>query len=318
MEKKSEETRHQKELRLKREKERRQAILLTTTANLKKRPQIEPLTIDSDIQKYIRRLKQTEVLSEPVNPRHEFQQQVMSARQRMKKVKFGCSLERAVRSPPILMREQARPSLHILSEKEAITPSREYIVPQIKAPLSFILPDDLISSDAMRRENDLNKLKNRINEGDRKLYNDFAHEMNLREIRRESTMKQKYDDFIDFGMKESIRRDRRGIRIDDLRSTRSDLIWWNKFMDNFTIETKGNDDLDCVEELSKCTSFNELEIINVYKVGLSKSLIAADIFRKVIRQANEAGDFLTPVKLGMCFKLADDGSDQTNIENLYQ
>ena len=268
---------------------------------------IEPLSVDSDVQGYIKRLNQSIVVNKQRIPNNSFYKQSRALTSRVNKTKIGFSLDKAVKTPPVLITEQKYVKIPILSEKDSITPERKNKMPSLSPPPTFVVPDEIITdSEAMRNRNRLNRLIYEINEEDREMYNRFAREMNTREKNRKSTMKQRYKDYIDFGLDESTRRSNRDTRIQMLKDERPDLEWWPTLVETFKPETRGLHDLDCLELLSKCKLFNEYEISKVYKVGAYKSPVAKEIYKQTIKTANDFGQFLPTPKLLLAFKIVED------------
>ena len=268
---------------------------------------IEPLTVNSDVQDYIKRLNQSIVVNKKRLPNNGFYKQSRALTSRVHRTKMGYSLDKAVQAPPVLITEQKYVKIPILTEKESIQPENKSKMPSLSPPPTFVVPDEIITdSEAMKNRNKLNRLIYEINEEDREIYNKFAREMNTREKNRKESMRQRYKDYIDFGLEESTRRSNRETKIQMFKEERPDLEWWEPFVETFKPETRGLHDLDCLEQLSKCKLFNEYEISKVYKVGVYKSPVAREIYKQTIKSANDFGQFLPAPKLLLALKIVED------------
>lgn len=220
----------------------------------------------------------------------------------------GYSIVNSIKSPRILMKKQYSTSVPFVSEKESITPESPHFIPDLGPKATFILPQEIVEDSlSSKKSNDLNKLEYKIKEDERRLLNDFANKMNVRETHREEIMKQRHKDFIQFGFEESNRRANRAQKIFEIRYLReNDWEWWSPLLDTFQTSTPGIYDLECLEDLSKLNELTEYNISKVFKKGAKKSPNAKEVYRKTLRLANEFGHFLSPAKLNLAFKTIDD------------
>ncbi|EAX87192.1 hypothetical protein TVAG_313650 [Trichomonas vaginalis G3] len=269
---------------------------------------IEPLTINSDVKKYIDQINRTLVLDEPKVHRNAYQKQLIASSARIKRINNGYSIVNSIKSPRILMKKQYSTSVPFVSEKESITPESPHFIPDLGPKATFILPQEIVEDSlSSKKSNDLNKLEYKIKEDERRLLNDFANKMNVRETHREEIMKQRHKDFIQFGFEESNRRANRAQKIFEIRYLReNDWEWWSPLLDTFQTSTPGIYDLECLEDLSKLNELTEYNISKVFKKGAKKSPNAKEVYRKTLRLANEFGHFLSPAKLNLAFKTIDD------------
>ena len=268
--------------------------------------QFEPLTVHSDVQNYIRRLNESIVLSNPQSPTTPFHRQTRALTSRVNKFN-GSQINTILKSPPVLITQSKAAQIHILTEKEAITPENPHKMPSLEPPPTFVLPDDVFpQDDALKKKNDFNRLLNKINEENRDMFNSFAKEMNIREKKREEIIRQRYKDCLDFGAEESKRRSKRRFKLEMLKEEKQELEWWLPFVETFQPETRGMHDLDCVEMLSKCSSFSEFEIMGIYRKGVYKSPVAKEIYKQTLKAANEFGNFIPQNRLNFVFKAIEE------------
>lgn len=274
----------------------------------KKDTKLEPLSINSDVKKYIDQVNRTLVINEPESQHNIYQKQLGASSARIKRVNHGFSIINSLRTPRILMKMQTPARPPYLSEEESLAPQNPYNVPSLSPKATFILPPEIVQdSIANKRLNELKHLEYNIQEDERKIINDFANKMNARETHREEIMKQRHKDFIKYGFEESNRRANRAQRIYEIRSMReNDWDWWTSFIDTLQPSTPGIFDLDCLEQLANQDELNEYSVSKVYKKGAKRSPNAKEVYRKTLKLANDYGHFLLPSKLNYAFKMIDD------------
>ena len=191
---------------------------------------------------------------------------------------------------------QEMPKNEILTEKQAITPTRKYLVPQMDPPIGYYIkhprPDMPIGDLSI---NGLKGIMFEMNETERKKNNEILEEINRRNMRREKSMRIKYQTYLKKGMKAATREARRQEALSVLKTKRREE-WWPEYIESFKQEEHDPLELKILNELLK-TSFDEPGIMTFLNTCEVENW-PPWLYKQMLRTANDYGKFMPPIKLG--------------------
>lgn len=271
-------------------------------------PELYPLNVNSNVGAMINYIKSSAVITSPRNTHNEFKAEINASSARVKQVRNGMSIFKAMQSTPRKIEIQPNDRVLIHDEPILYKQPKGYVVPQTELPPDLVLPTEVVSeSGSALSLNELNTTIYKANEAERNLYNEYRAELNRMERRRESYIRTRYKDYLEFGLDESRRRADRAAKLAALeeKSERKNDPWWPTFVQMFRPESKSLYDIEC---LTKLASLPKIDAANIGKMYSKSKQRARAEYRDIIRAANEAGNLIESLRLNMVFKNVDDGT----------
>lgn len=287
--------------------------LRTLTPRQKQINTFHVLDIKTDVTQMIHDLEDTIQLTKPRMGNAEMHIEMQAASARLLRIKNGASIYAVAKdaSPKYPLIQEKR--VAFMTEREAIRPSRTYVVPQVPRQPEFVLPRTLArrNPEINQKQNDFNAFKHRIFEEERSKQNAAIEELNRRNRRRPYALCKQYEDSVKYGLEESHRRAVRAARLSELREKRKES-WWPQFLNEIPEGGRSPLDIVYIDMLSNVTEFKESEIRRVYLQAFNK-FHNVKKFQDMINRANEIGNFLEPYKLSMIYKEIETG--KVTVEN---
>ena len=254
------------------------------------------LTINDDINSMIREADEIYRVRSPRPIHKHFFEDIRNSEKRIMRVRCGQPINHVFTGKQKQYDLEEIPKSEKLSEKESITPSKEYVVPQLEPKLGFYNKnEEKITPLSAREENRLQGIIFRINEQDRQINNQILEDINRRNSRREKSMRLQYSTYLKKGMRAAQREAKRNEALSVLKTKREEK-WWPDFIESYKTECNSPEELNVLKELVN-VKFDELGLMQFLKICEEMNW-PPWLYKQILHQANDAGHFMNPVQLG--------------------
>jgi hypothetical protein len=259
------------------------------------------LTIHTDVATMLSQLERSVVLRPPRLVFREVDRELQAAANRVLQIQSGKTISKVCQTakPPYPLQHLHR--VEFMAEREAISPPRGYVVPQVPRPAQFVFPSAVVAGDpAALTQNELNRFRHSIHEADRQRLNETIEDLNRRNRRRPFAIRRQFEDFNRLGMPEAKRRAQRSARLSVLKEKRTET-WWDEFIGEFRQDGRSNTELWQLDLLTRVPEFTKESFAWLYREELARRK-AGKKFKAMLRRVNELSGALEPYKLRMIFK----------------
>jgi hypothetical protein len=249
----------------------------------------------------LQKLDDTIILHRPELSYRTVRKDLKAASARVQKIRSGISMARVLDAEIPEYPLQEAKKFTIMEEKDIRRISRREPAPIIYSNACYVVPSEIFKdSPVLDTQNQFNRFRNYIYEGDRYHQNQLIQELNKRNRRRRHALPKQYEDMTKYGLTESHRRARRAERLSSLAEGRKEE-WWKDLVASVPKEGRNKMDLVYLETLTTAKEFNEATFKEMYHYVLSRNKNDKR-FREILVDINERGGYMEPFRLNMILR----------------
>lgn len=265
----------------------------------RRKKQLIPVTRKfQDVGNIVDQIEGTTILTYPHDAIADMRQEVRDSEKRLKLIKNGYSIQKAVLDNYKKCEFQQTKTLHL--KDRIISDNAGVARRSVRNTSNVYVYHEQNSISASEIQNEFNILRHNINEMKRKQYNEVAKEINLRNRRRPYALRQMYHDMEKYGLEESVIRARNSRRYSSLKNKRDD-IWWDSFIDSIPNELRNENTMKIISDFSAIHNYH-LKIIKQFVIEHSKTLELLQLCEEIIKAANKQGNFIESWRLDLLFE----------------
>lgn len=263
----------------------------------------------------VNELEKTTILTRPRDPIKDLRREVRKSDERLLFVKSGHSLNHLNINSDYsyndeIQQPQPQPQPKNLKDKVLEDNSKSHRFPGENSNVYVYRSKEIFTGPASEIQNELNLMKYNINEVNRKRYNKFVKESNIRNQRRPFALQQMNEDIEKYGIEESIARARRDRQYNSLK-LKKDEIWWDEFIDSIPEELRQKKTIKFINDFANIHFYNEANITK-FVFEFSKTTKLHNICYTLMFLANKAGSFLDEDRLEFIFYKAEKRREKKN------